>query len=158
MGIEAARSRGTRSDFKCSPQPCWWDVAWREYAIIINAMGWSDKPRTQAPPTTYSELQAIRKRRETESVSTSTSGWDHQTTRRATMAERIYIVQSAQGTRLIKANLRQQALSHAANSTFTVRVASQDDLVKQLTAGTKIEQYRAPEQQELIEDSESPGN
>jgi len=74
------------------------------------------------------------------------------------MAERIYIVQSNQGTRLIKANLRQQALSHAANSTFTVRVASQDDLVKQLTAGTKIEQYRAPEQQELIEGSESPGN
>jgi hypothetical protein len=74
------------------------------------------------------------------------------------MAERIYIVTSAQGTRLVKANLRSQALSHAAISTFTVRVATQDDLVKQLTAGTKIEQYRAPEQQELLEDSESPGN
>jgi hypothetical protein len=74
------------------------------------------------------------------------------------MAERIYIVQSSQGTRLIKASLRTQALSHAANSTFTVRVASQDDLVKQLTEGTKIEQYRAPEQQDLIEDSESLGN
>ena len=23
MRIEAARSRGTRSDFKCSSQPCW---------------------------------------------------------------------------------------------------------------------------------------
>jgi len=74
------------------------------------------------------------------------------------MAERIYMVTSTQGTRLIKANLRQQALSHAAISTFTVRVATQDDLVAQLTAGTKIEQYKAPEQQELIEDSESPGN
>ena len=51
------------------------------------------------------------------------------------MAERIYIVNSAQGTRLVKANLRQQALSHVANSTFTVRVATQDDLVNQLTAG-----------------------
>jgi hypothetical protein len=74
------------------------------------------------------------------------------------MAERIYIVNSNQGTRLVKANLRQQALSHVANSTFTVRVATQDDLVKQLTAGTPIEQYKAPEQQELLEGSESPGN
>ena len=72
------------------------------------------------------------------------------------MAERIYIVNSAQGIRLVKANLRQQALSHVANSTFTVRVATQDDQVAQLTAGTKIEQYKAPE--ELIEGSESPGN
>jgi hypothetical protein len=82
----------------------------------------------------------------------------HQTKRRAKMAERIYIVNSNQGTRLVKANLRQQALSHVANSTFTVRVATQDDLVKQLTAGTPIEQYKAPEQQELLEGSESPGN
>ena len=71
------------------------------------------------------------------------------------MAERIYIVNSNQGTRLVKANLRQQALSHVANSTFTVRVATQDDLVKQITAGTPIEQYKAVD---LVEDSESPGN
>jgi hypothetical protein len=71
------------------------------------------------------------------------------------MAERIYIVNSAQGTRLVKANLRQQALSHVANSTFTVRVATQDDLVEQITAGTPIEQYKAVD---LVEDSESPGN
>jgi len=74
------------------------------------------------------------------------------------MKERIYMVTSTQGTRLIKANLRQQALSHAAISTFTVRVATQDDLVKQLTAGTKIEQYKDLEQPELVEGSESPGN
>lgn len=74
------------------------------------------------------------------------------------MAERIYIVHGPQGTRLVKAGLRQQALSHVANSTFNIRVATQDDLVQALTSGTKIEQYRAPEQQELIEDSESPGN
>ena len=72
------------------------------------------------------------------------------------MAERIYIVQSSKGTHLVKASLRQQALSHVANSQFTVRVASQDDLVNLLTAGTKVEQYRAAE--ELIESSESPGN
>jgi hypothetical protein len=74
------------------------------------------------------------------------------------MAERIYIVHGPQGTRLVKASLRQQALSHVANSVFNVHVASQNDLVKALTTGTKVEQYRAPEQQELIEDSESPGN
>jgi hypothetical protein len=74
------------------------------------------------------------------------------------MAERIYIVHGPQGTRLVKASLRQQALSHVANSTFNVHVASQDELVKAIVDGIKVEQYRAPEQQELIEDSESPGN
>jgi hypothetical protein len=74
------------------------------------------------------------------------------------MAERIYIVHGPQGTRLVKASLRQQALSHVANSVFNVHVATQDDLVQALTSGTKVEQYRAPEQQELIEDSESLAN
>ena len=74
------------------------------------------------------------------------------------MAERIYIVHGPQGTRLVKASLRQQALSHVANSVFNVHVASQDDLVKHLTEGTRIEQYRAPEQLELIDSSESPAN
>lgn len=73
--------------------------------------------------------------------------------------QRIYLVGTPDGkTRLIKAALRQQALSHVANSTFNISVATQDELVAQITAGTKVEQYRAPEQQELIEDSESPGN
>jgi hypothetical protein len=65
------------------------------------------------------------------------------------MAERIYIVYGPQGTRLVKASLRQQALSHVANSTFSLNVATQDELVAQITAGTKIEQYRAPEQSSL---------
>lgn len=74
-------------------------------------------------------------------------------------AQRIYLVGTPDGeTRLIKANLRQQALSHVANTMLTVRVASQDDLVKELGKGTPVEQYRAPEQQELIEFSESPAN
>ena len=72
------------------------------------------------------------------------------------MAERIYIVRNAHGARLVKANLRQQALSHVASTEYTVRVASQDDLVQQLSAGTAIEQYRAAE--ELIDGSESPAN
>ena len=74
------------------------------------------------------------------------------------MAERIYIVRNTHGARLVKANLRQQALSHVAATEYTVRVASQDDLVEQIKAGTKIEQYKAPEQLELIEGSESPAN
>jgi hypothetical protein len=72
------------------------------------------------------------------------------------MAERIYIVHGPQGTRLVKASLRQQALSHVASTEYTVRVASQDDLVQQLSAGTAIEQYRPAE--ELVESSESPAN
>ena len=73
--------------------------------------------------------------------------------------QRIYLVGTPDGkTRLIKATLRQQALSHVANTLLTVRVASQDDLVKALTSGVEIEQYRQPEQPELIESSESPAN
>ena len=67
------------------------------------------------------------------------------------MADRIYIVHGPQGARLVKASLRQQALSHVANSTFNVRVASQDDLVEAITARIRIEQYRAPEQMPLLD-------
>jgi len=69
---------------------------------------------------------------------------------------RIYIVRNTYGVRLVKANLRQQALSHVASTEYTVGVASQDDLVEQITAGTPIEQYNAGE--EMVEGSESPGN
>ena len=71
------------------------------------------------------------------------------------MAERIYIVYGSQeGTRLVKASLRQQALSHVANSTFNINVASQDELVKAIVDGVKVEQYRAPEQPDLALDGE----
>lgn len=73
--------------------------------------------------------------------------------------QRIYLVGTPDNKiRLIRATLRQQALSHVANTLLTVRVASQDDLVKALTSGVEIEQYRQPEQPELIESSESPAN
>jgi len=66
------------------------------------------------------------------------------------MAERIYIVYGSQeGTRLVKANSRQQALNYVASTEFNIRVATQEDLVNQLSAGTQIEQYRAPDQLEL---------
>jgi len=73
--------------------------------------------------------------------------------------QRIYLVGTPDNkVRLIKASVRQQAVSHVANSLLTVRVASQDDLVKALKAGIEIEQYSAPDQPELIEHSESPAN
>ena len=64
--------------------------------------------------------------------------------------QRIYIVGTPNGDiRLVRASLRQQALSHVANSTFTVQVASQDDLVGAVTQGIQVENYKAPDQAEL---------
>ena len=64
--------------------------------------------------------------------------------------QRIYIVGTPNGDiRLVRASLRQQALSHVANSTFTVQVASQDDLVDAVTQGIQVENYKAPDQAEL---------
>ena len=64
--------------------------------------------------------------------------------------QRIYIVGTPTGeTRLVRASIKQQALSHVANSVFTVRVASQDDLVQAVTKGVAVENYKAPEQLEL---------
>jgi len=65
-------------------------------------------------------------------------------------AQRIYIVGTPSGEiRLVRASIRQQALSHVANSVFTVRVASQDDLVNAVTKGVPVETYKAPEQMDL---------
>ena len=67
-------------------------------------------------------------------------------------ASRIYIVGSSDPAfpiRLVKASIRQQALSHVAQSLFTVRVASQDDLVSALSKGVKIENAKDGDQLEL---------
>ena len=70
--------------------------------------------------------------------------------RKILATQRIYIVGTPNGeTRLVRASIKQQALSHVANSTFTVRVASQDDLVQAVTNGVAVENYKAPEQLEL---------
>ena len=64
--------------------------------------------------------------------------------------ERIYVVNDDKGgVRLVNASMRSQALSHVANSVFSVRVASQQDLVTALSGGTKVENYRDPDQSEL---------
>ena len=63
--------------------------------------------------------------------------------------QRVYIVGTPDNkVRLVKASVRQQALTHVANHMFTVRVASQDDLIKALQAGAQVENYRDPDQPE----------
>jgi hypothetical protein len=67
-------------------------------------------------------------------------------------ATRIYLVGSSDPAfpvRLVKASIRQQALSHVAQSLFTVRVASQEDLIKALSSGIKVENARDADQLEL---------
>ena len=64
-------------------------------------------------------------------------------------ATRIYIVNGPMGTRLIKATVASQAITHAAKSAFTAKVASQDDLVEALSNGIKVEAYGETVQAEL---------
>ena len=64
---------------------------------------------------------------------------------------RIYIVTSNDGaTRLVKATVASQAITHVAKNAFTAKVASQDDLVLELRNGTKVEAYGESAQGELI--------
>ena len=63
---------------------------------------------------------------------------------------RIYLVVHPSGEeRLVKAAVRSQAVTHVAMSTYGVRVATQDDLVKCLTKGITVESLKSPEQTEL---------
>lgn len=62
---------------------------------------------------------------------------------------RIYLIASNRGVRLVRANTRAQALNYVASQEFTVRVASQDDLVKHLSEGSKIETAISPDQGKL---------
>ena len=52
---------------------------------------------------------------------------------------RIYLIASNRGVRLVRANHRAQALSYVASQELTVRVASQEDLVKYLAEGNTVE-------------------
>jgi len=70
-------------------------------------------------------------------------------------ASRIYVVGSSDPVfpvRLVKATIRQQALSHVAQSLFTVRVASQDDLITALGKGIKVENAKDGDQLEIPQD------
>lgn len=61
------------------------------------------------------------------------------------MGQRIYLVNGEIGAtvepRLIKASTKQQAVSFAAQSLLSAKVASQDDLVQALSNGIKVETY-----------------
>jgi len=63
---------------------------------------------------------------------------------------RVYIVSTQDGTnRLVKASVASQAITHVAKSAFTAKVASQDDLIEELSKGTKVETYGETAQAEL---------
>jgi hypothetical protein len=63
---------------------------------------------------------------------------------------RIYLVNGPTGTRLVKASVASQAITHAAKSAFTAKVASQDDLVEAVSNGIKVETYGESAQGEPI--------
>jgi hypothetical protein len=62
---------------------------------------------------------------------------------------RIYLIASNRGIRLVRANHRAQALSYVASQELTVRVATQEDLVKCLAEGSTVETAIPPEQGKL---------
>lgn len=64
-------------------------------------------------------------------------------------ATRIYLVNGPTGSRLVKATVASQAITHVAKSAFSVKVASQDDLVEALSSGIKVESYGETAQSEL---------
>lgn len=66
--------------------------------------------------------------------------------------KRIYVVGTPDGVRLVRATVRSQALTHVAQSDFTVRVASQEDLVEYLGEGIKIEDIRHEQPELPLED------
>ena len=68
------------------------------------------------------------------------------------MATRIYIATHGESKRLIRANTPSAARNHIARDSITVKVASQDDLVKMVSAGRVVEETQAgPVQLEMGE-------
>lgn len=66
-------------------------------------------------------------------------------------AERVYIVGTPSGARMVKASARSQALSHVAQTMFTIRLASQhtEEVIRLASEGVRVENYRNPDQQNL---------
>jgi hypothetical protein len=64
-------------------------------------------------------------------------------------ATRIYLVNGPTGSRLVKATVASQAITHVAKSAFSAKVASQDDLVEALSNGVRVETYGETAQAEL---------
>jgi hypothetical protein len=65
------------------------------------------------------------------------------------MSQRIYLVGSEDPSipnRLVKASAPSQAIAHVAKSLLKVKVASQDDLVRELSKGSTVESIKGEEQ------------
>jgi hypothetical protein len=65
------------------------------------------------------------------------------------MKQRVYTVGMGDQIRLVRASNRRQAIAHVSLTLLTVRVATQEDLINQLTKGVPIENYTPPDQIEL---------
>jgi hypothetical protein len=65
------------------------------------------------------------------------------------MKQRVYTIGVGDQVRLIRASNRRQAIAHVSLTLMTIRVATQEDLINQLTKGITIESYTPPEQIEL---------
>jgi len=65
------------------------------------------------------------------------------------MKQRVYTVGVGNQVRLIRASNRRQAIAHVSTGLMTIRVASQEDIIHQLSKGVPVENYTAPEQIEL---------
>lgn len=65
------------------------------------------------------------------------------------MKQRVYTVGVGDQVRLIRASNRRQAIAHVSTGLMTIRVASQEDIIHQLSKGVPVENYTAPEQIEL---------
>jgi hypothetical protein len=64
------------------------------------------------------------------------------------MSQRIYLVGSNDPSiknRLVKANAPSQAIAYVAKQILSVKVASQDDLVRELSKGTTVESIKEGE-------------
>lgn len=62
---------------------------------------------------------------------------------------RIYLIGTQEGTRLIRAKCRQDALWYVAEGKYVVRPAKQDDLIEHLSKGVKIETVKNDGQHKL---------
>ena len=64
-------------------------------------------------------------------------------------SKRIYIVRGPNGlTKLVKASVASQAITHVAKNQFTAKVASQDELVDAVSKGIDVDVYGETEEQE----------
>ena len=52
---------------------------------------------------------------------------------------KIYKVNTPEGSRLVRAGDKRQALNHVARLTITVAIASQEDLIALVSGGAKVE-------------------